>query len=613
MDKLKSTLLLVFLFLTPLIVFDYTYENFEFPKVYFIYFFATLLFGLFVFDTLFKKKYFVLPDWIFWIYLLTVTVSVAFSEFINTSLWGYYTRFNGGYWFTAMLFLIFIVFINWRPEREKVIKTLLLTLLPVSLYAIFQHFLGELRAGSTFGQPNWAAAYISMLLPILFLSIFEKKSIWYFWAGLFVVSFAGLWFTYSLSGLLSLGAGMGVVLLMNKALVLENKKRAAIVLAVSLFVALLNLGLYLQRAEDMLTDLKKVAVQTFSVYAENGNNLSDTGFIRTGMWEGTVKMIFSDPKITLIGIGPENFPYVFPRFRPNSLNYSSEWDYILNKPHNYYLQLGAETGLIGLLTYIALVVYLVRKKDPVIAPALVSFAVSNFFGWPTAAIALVFWVFASYLNANIKVKSINLSRGRALAIFVISAVILLLVEKTFVSRFYADLLFRKSTGYIEKASDLGEAVNNLNGAIALNNSEAIYYRWRAKTYLALLASSDSEDKKYLKDLTLSDLETALSLNPENLATMRNSVPLYYLLAVRDYGLPSGTFNIDLDYAPYAYTYFEKLADAAPNDVGVYVLLAKYQNRLGMSGSLEKSVEVINRLRPDLFDWHEDLIDLNVSL
>ena len=117
------------------------------------------------------------------------------------------------------------------------------------------------------------------------------------------------------------------------------------------------------------------------------------------MWKSTVDLIFSSPKIFLIGAGPETFPYVFQKFRESSLNYSSEWSYILNKPHNYYLEVFSEKGIIGLLIYLYVVIYTLRSKNFLLTPALFGFYITNIFSWPTVSTSLVFWIMLAYLNS----------------------------------------------------------------------------------------------------------------------------------------------------------------------------------------------------------------------
>ena len=128
------------------------------------------------------------------------------------------------------------------------------------------------------------------------------------------------------------------------------------------------------------------------VYAQDEpleNSVSDPGYIRTELWAGTLKLFVSSPKNILFGTGPETFPYAFQEFRPLSLNYSSEWEFVFNKPHNYYLELLSTVGVLGTGAYLLVMKRAFRSPY---SPVLIAFYVTNFFGWPTVATALFFWL-----------------------------------------------------------------------------------------------------------------------------------------------------------------------------------------------------------------------------
>ncbi len=98
----------------------------------------------------------------------------------------------------------------------------------------------------------------------------------------------------------------------------------------------------------------------------------------------------------MIGTGLETFAYQLPFYRDNSLNYSSEWNYILNKPHNYYLEVFIESGILGLVSYLALLIWSMLQKDKVLVAGLLGFYVSNFFGFPTIYTNLLFWLWLAF-------------------------------------------------------------------------------------------------------------------------------------------------------------------------------------------------------------------------
>jgi O-antigen ligase len=291
---------------------------------------------------------------------------------------------------------------------------MLLPVIAVALYGFFQHFgISAIewkadyieRVFSTFGQPNWLAQYLAMLLPLILYFAVRGKSI--YWSLLYLLAFSSLWFTYSVSGILGFGVGLAafvVIGLKRKWLSRESFVHVLVLMCMSLLVAVTNPGIFKGKIRDMFLDVKDQLTEINRAYAqedldEDGvHAVSDPGFIRFGLWRGALDLIRESPKNFWIGTGPETYPYEFQFHRPKELNYSSEWDYVFNKPHNYYLELWAELGIIGLASYLALIVWSLKKAPSYLRPSLAAFYTTNFFGWPVVATSLIWWVWLGILD-----------------------------------------------------------------------------------------------------------------------------------------------------------------------------------------------------------------------
>jgi len=413
------SLLSVVIFLTPLIMTNSTNELFEFPKMFFIYFTGIGIFSLFITGNLLKKSKIVWPSIFVITFLLSNIISTVFSSHPYTSVWGYYTRFNDGLLSTLVFIAIYFVCKNRLKVDDylHLMKVGALTVFPIGLIGIMQHFGWETeivdRVYSTIGQPNWLAQYLVMVLPfLLYLFVFETSI---FWGILFVIGFSCLWFTYSMSGIIGFVAVTLVflgILIYKKSFSKISFLKFILIYLVCFIIAVSNLGLFKDRIVDTTKDLERAGVslenpdvsqsesQKITEVSSNGYKVSDPGFIRLGLWKGSLNLFLSSPKVFLIGVGPETFPYAFQPFRLNSLNYSSEWDFVFNKPHNYYLEVLTELGLVGLIAYL-LILYSLAKKLPVyILPGFVGFMVTNLFGWPVVATSLLFWLWVSWAESN---------------------------------------------------------------------------------------------------------------------------------------------------------------------------------------------------------------------
>ncbi len=601
------------------------------------------------------------------LFVFSFILSTIFSSHLHTSTWGYFSRFNGGLVSVLIFFGLYWAILQIKPKAQDMLRMIALTILPISLYSIMQHFgLGETwttdtttRAFSTFGQPNWYATYCAMVLPIVLYFALNHKNLKqsssashkfslldYGWYVLYALGFTGFWFAYSISGIIGLITSSVLVLILNKGATLKNWRRLTILLAVCCAIALINLGIFKQRINDVLKDILtnhnqsiiQSSTGTDMLNGPTGNppenipsanqtdpsqqtklaqyNLSDSGFIRKGIWKGTIKLWTASPKNLLIGTGPETFPYEFQFFRPASLNYSSEWNFILNKPHNYYLELLAQNGLLGLLIYLAIVAKVLLAKHPTLTPGLAGLFVINIFGWPTVYATLLFWTFLALLA--LKTNPPDPTTGQ-LSVPLRTALTLLIVSLYL----YANILFGRQilADMFSKASDnyfgMGESQNALaysNKSVELNRNEPYYYRQRAKTYILTLVGQPKEQTEHIKALAYNDILTATNLNPKNLATLRGNISLHYFLALEDlvntannFGRADSdtpaTISTDPRYLSLASDYYTILSRNYPNDVGVQTQVAKYQKLLGLKSEYEETLQKVEGLRPDLLVWY----------
>lgn len=398
----------VLVFTLPLLFSSQTREMYEFPKTHFLHIVTIILLAIFVTEKIIKnEKFRTVPKPFYYLSFSFLLSSLVSSDF-STSLRGYYSRFNDSLLSTGCYLVIFYVAASSfnKNDIKALLKianfgSVLIFILGISQYFPMLSFLwgGEVqeRVFSTLGQPNWLAQYLLILISLNFYSfIFEKdnSSIVFY-----LLQFTTFWLSFSLSGLL----GFLVLVVFSFVYMIVRKKyelrRFGIILAFAVIIGALFPGLFLEKLQDTIVDINKIVSSSLVVYAEGeesaGNLVSDTGYIRFGLWDGTLRLIFSSPKIFLVGTGPETFPYSFQLFRPGSLNYSSEWNYVFNKPHNYFLEIWAEQGLIGLVSFFWIGVFLFKKLDWRYKFVLPPFIVTCFFGWLTVPVCILLTVISA--------------------------------------------------------------------------------------------------------------------------------------------------------------------------------------------------------------------------
>lgn len=605
---MSITVFYLLVFLTPFIVGRATNEIFEFPKTFFVYFLGTLLILLSVVDHAVTdgKQGWAKQSSVVSLFAFSFILSSFFSSHHYTSLWGYFSRFNGGLISILIFYGIYSCALYLKPNLLSLLKIVALTMVPVSLYSILQHYgLGgqwvldtRIRAFSTLGQPNWLAAYGAVVIPIVLYLLIHSENIknkagWYILAFL---AFCGFWFAYSISGIIGLAVSTSAFVVLNLKEIKRNVRILLLLVIICGIFAILNPGIFVNRVKDsytVITNINESETKSENP-APNDNTkyqISDSGYIRKYIWTGTIKLWLSSPKTILVGTGPETFPYEFQPYRPAPLNYSSEWNYILNKPHNYYLELLAQNGLTGLVIYLIIIFLVLKSRHPVVTPALTGLFITNFFGWPTVSTSLLFWVLLSYLFFNKGASAKAVSTPLFLKFFGISFLILgyIWINSYFVKYYLADSFSKLENDYFERG-DTKNAQWFSNRSVELNPLEPFYYRQRAK----IMTITDADRQTIFRDL-----KTAVALNPRNLATLRGEVPLYYYLSLKNLRNTS----LNPEYLPAAQKYLTDLENMYPDDAGVAVLVAKYQKLLGLNEDYNKSVESVRKLRPDLLDWY----------
>mgnify|MGYP001569408833 CR=1 FL=1 len=548
------------IFLTPLIFNFSTRELFEFPKMIVIYIITLIALSYMMVSWTYvqsRGERFSIMKPLTALLALNV-LSTVFSLDVNTSVFGYYTRFNGGL-ISLLSYAIMAYFsLTYFLKRDVTESAFWLSLSSMAsgVYAIAQH-LGidknfwvqdsQARAFSTLGQPNWLAAYLLMTLPIplyfLLVSLKRPAKIFYFLATL--ITFCGIWFTYSLSGFLGLILlSFLIPVFFDKALLKKNSKVLVILTTVALLIVVTQPGIFAARVKSafkIITDrLNVVAAQQDQ--SQNSSQI-DTSLIRLVVWKGAAKLFISSPKTIFIGTGPETFAYAFLPFRPLALNKTTEWDFLYNKAHNYYLDLLTGSGLLGVVGYfwfIFTVIKLYRKvsmREKLAAPLFIGWLtlpVTNFFGWPTVATSQLFFILPAFLAVlgNADEKS-AVPQRKNLGVKISAFILIIFGVKAISNIFFADTDFSKAVS-LSKQGYFSQADLEFSTAIKKNPVEPTYHREYAFNLVqeALLSTDESEQIR-LASTAVVQAETAYRLNPINSLTLKSLLRTYYGLSKID--------------------------------------------------------------------------------
>lgn len=393
-NKIILKLFGLLFFLTPLILWPFTSEIFEFNKMIFVYIITTVVVSVWAIGCVIERRFIfrrTLLDIPILLFLSSQLISAIFSMDHRTSFLGYYSRFNGGLLSLLSYSILYWAFVS-NMDRKSALTTIrysLFTAVVVCIYGILQRF-GidkdiwvqdvQNRIFSTLGQPNWLAAFLVALIPLTWAS-YIKKPYSYILSALF---FATILFTKSRSGLLGLITAdvifWGFLLFKNY----KDHAKQFLVFNISFLILFFMIG-------------SPFAKQNTEIVSQ-GTTLevggTESGDIRKIVWKGAIEAWKGNP---IIGSGPETFAYIYPLYRPQEHNLVSEWDFIYNKAHNEYLNLMATTGTLGIISYLVLIIIsiiiLIKTSRFEFLAGYVGLLVSNFFGFSVVITQLFLFLF----------------------------------------------------------------------------------------------------------------------------------------------------------------------------------------------------------------------------
>ncbi len=228
----------------------------------------------------------------------------------------------------------------------------------------FQLSAGVYRAYGTFEQPNPFAGFVGMVLPIAITVtayyvvllvtryascvVYHASRITYhilrvtLYALITILLAAGLYLSFSRGAWLGVAAAIGAVIVFA-----PKRLWIGLALAVVALVGLLSLsstGLLPSAVSERLAD----AGTLFDIRDVRGVPINDANYAlieRQAHWQAAINMLTDHP---WTGVGFSNYQPVYEQYR--LLN----WPMPLGHAHNIYLNVAAETGLIGLAFYVLL-------------------------------------------------------------------------------------------------------------------------------------------------------------------------------------------------------------------------------------------------------------------
>lgn len=466
LDKILRGLYYLLFLLTPLVMFPATSEIFEFNKILFIYT-ATALIGFFWILKMVLNRKIILKktplDIPIILFLGALVLSTFFSIDIQTSVFGYYGRFNGGLLSMVSYIFLFYGFISNEIDAKKSIIVSILSSVVVILWGLPGHFNRDLtcptfntvlnymsgkldfellkniwttkfnntcwsretnvfdpavRMFSTLGQPNWLGAYLAVNFFFgiyFFIKKREDIKLMLLSAGYLALNFSAILFSRSRSAMGALA--VGIIIFMFYVFFIKKVRKADWYLTLLFLIFAVPIIFFktgIAKIDDLLSlgTAPKTQAPVSAPAAPLSPEITESFDIRKIVWKGAWDLGLRYP---LTGSGVETFAYSYYLERPVSHNMTTEWDFIYNKAHNEYLNYLATTGFTGLITYlifiVAFIAYLIKllrdseNHDPLFIMALFAawstILVTNFFGFSTTTTNLFIFLIPAVVIASV--------------------------------------------------------------------------------------------------------------------------------------------------------------------------------------------------------------------
>lgn len=296
------------------------------------------------------------------LFSLALIISVVFSP-------DKFNSFRELYKYAAGIIIFLIIIPLANLDKLRIIRVITLASLLISLMAIYQYFFGfkhllnyvtkkeinnpfildyimNKRVFFPFITPNTLAGYLAMTIPLVLITNDKKK-----WLIGLPILFA-LFLTKSMGAILSLSLGLGLYFYLKSGF---TKKKITLLGLMAVFIIFIFISRQIQTKEHLLP--------TFSL------------FRRLDYWQQTWEIIKLHP---FTGIGLGNFNLNISRYA-----------------HNSYLQLAAETGILGLVSFLWLISKTLKPRNinPCLITASAIFLMHNFvdFTFFLPEVSLIWW------------------------------------------------------------------------------------------------------------------------------------------------------------------------------------------------------------------------------
>ena len=252
---------------------------------------------------------------------------------------------------TLEVYLIFFVIVEVFTDKKQVfiaLGVLTFTAFSTVIDSFIQHYItfrdifngqeafNNDRATAAFKTANSLGAYLVVAIPVVLSMAFQRSKKFLFRLLLMIIVFCMCWsllITYSRGAWVAASVAVLFFVLFS---VIKNKKLVSVGLLFVIAILVISLFVGLRMKKN---------------FGSKELNRANTVAWRVGVWKESIEMIKNKP---FLGYGINTFANEFQKFRKIP---SANPTYA----HNCYIQIAAETGLLGLICFLWIIISIFKK------------------------------------------------------------------------------------------------------------------------------------------------------------------------------------------------------------------------------------------------------------
>jgi O-antigen ligase len=334
--------------------------------------------------------------------------------FVDSSL--LFPRYSEHYLVSINIYIFIFLGINLFKNLDLE-KPLFYSSIFVIFISFFELFINEGRLIGTLGQSN----FLGIFLVLSILSVLNNLKnyttqqiiIYTLLSTMLIIKTASLAAVFSLI--------IGLFILRDKIIKLGTKIIFFGIVLISLIILFFG-QIYINKSIDIFNQ----------IFKPRETIISDSFLIRVKIWELTSDVIFSSPVNAIFGFGSNNFEVFFEKVRNNNLSLTSESKLFFDKPHNYFLEILFNKGLVGLVLFL-LIVYRTVRFGRYLKYIFIPILFFLFFNWLDIYLKILFFFIAALNLSSVEIKIENEKLFK-----IILTILLIFTFYFFGSYFYRD-------------------------------------------------------------------------------------------------------------------------------------------------------------------------------